>query len=395
MYPGSLFSRMRNSLFVCLILVVLLSSAGVGGLPPASAAPVVAAPVNLLQDPGFEAYTPNPYWAEYSTNYGTVLCTIDACGDGGGTAGPRTGLGWAWFGGIAVYEEGYVSQSVIIPAGSATLSFYFWIGAAAAGSGTADMFAARIDGVTIFSANATQINSYPSYTLVSVDVSAFANGATHTIMFYSVIDGQNVNFNLDDVALTVTSGQTFSDVPTNYWAWTYIESLYSSGITQGCATDPLRYCPENSVSRAQMAVFLERGLHGAGFVPPPASGTVFVDVPVSYWAASWIEEVYWDGITVGCTIPPPLTYCPENSVTRAQMAVFLLKSMYGRYYLPPAASGIFADVPLSHWATPWIEQLYAEGITTGCLSYPLSYCPENPVTRAQMAVFLVRTFNLP
>ncbi|HNC09483.1 MAG TPA: S-layer homology domain-containing protein, partial [Anaerolineales bacterium] len=62
-------------------------------------------------------------------------------------------------------------------------------------------------------------------------------------------------------------------------------------------------------------------------------------------------------------------------------------------YSPPPATGTFSDVPTDYWAAAWIEQLAAEGITSGCGSG--IYCPENPVTRAQMAVFLVKAFNLP
>jgi hypothetical protein len=77
------------------------------------------------------------------------------------------------------------------------------------------------------------------------------------------------------------------------------------------------------------------------------------------------------------------------------MAVFLLRSKYGASYSPPAVgpgTG-FGDVPPNYWAATFIKQLVAEGITVGCGSG--NYCPEAPVTRAQMAVFLVRTFNLP
>lgn len=152
------------------------------------------------------------------------------------------------------------------------------------------------------------------------------------------------------------------------------------------------YCPEDPVTRAQMAVFLGRGIHGSEFTPPSASG-IFEDVPVNYWAAKWIEQFYSDGITGGCGTNP-LRYCPEDLVTRAQMAVFLLRSKHGSSYTPPAASGIFADVPVTYWAANWIEQLYNEGITGGCASGPLRYCPEASVTRAQRAVFIVRTFGL-
>ena len=123
--------------------------------------------------------------------------------------------------------------------------------------------------------------------------------------------------------------------------------------------------------------------------PPPATGQVFADVPAGAFAAAWIEQLYREGITGGCGGG---NYCPNASVTRAQMAIFLLRSKHGAAYMPPAAVGIFADVPPGDPAAPWIEQLYREGITGGCSA--THYCPAGVVTRGQMAVFITRTFNL-
>ncbi len=186
---------------------------------------------------------------------------------------------------------------------------------------------------------------------------------------------------------------TFGDVPPTYWAWQYVETLHARGITTGCSASPLLYCPGAGVSRAQMAVFLVRAGHGPGFVPPPATG-IFADVPAGYWAADYVEQIYADGITSGCSLAP-LGYCPESILTRSQMAVFLLRAKHGALYFPPAATGtVFADVPADGFAADWIEQLAAEGITGGCATAPARYCPDSPVSRDQMAVFLVRTFNL-
>ena len=186
---------------------------------------------------------------------------------------------------------------------------------------------------------------------------------------------------------------TFADVPASYWAHDFVERLYDAGITGGCGSNPLTYCPEGTVTRAQMAIFLLRGIHGSNYVPPTVgSSTGFSDVPPTYWAAAWIKQLAAEGVTGGCGTG---TYCPEGAVTRAQMAIFLLRSKHGSSYVPPAvgSSTGFGDVPPTYWAAAWIKQLVAEGITTGCSAG--SYCPESPVTRAQMAVFLVRTFNLP
>ena len=74
------------------------------------------------------------------------------------------------------------------------------------------------------------------------------------------------------------------------------------------------------------------------------------------------------------------------------MAVFLLKTEHGPTYVPPACNGDFADVPCPSPFADWIEQLAAEQITGGCGGG--NYCPQNPNTRGQMAVFITKTFNL-
>ncbi|MBL8063023.1 MAG: S-layer homology domain-containing protein, partial [Anaerolineales bacterium] len=192
---------------------------------------------------------------------------------------------------------------------------------------------------------------------------------------------------------TVNKSPTFSDVPFDYWSWPYIESILNAGITGGCSSNPLSFCPTQSVTRAQMAVFILKGIHGQSFTPPSInSNTGFDDVASDYWAAAWIKQLAAEGITGGCGNG---NYCPENTVTRDQMAVFLLKAKYGSSYTPPAVNGNtgFSDVPADYWAAAWIKQLAAEAITGGCGGG--NYCPSNPVTRDQMAVFLQKTFGLP
>jgi len=172
----------------------------------------------------------------------------------------------------------------------------------------------------------------------------------------------------------------------------HIHAIYDVGITGGCTVNPLNYCPGATVTRAQMAVFLLRGIHGSLYVPPAAgTSTSFADVGIDYWAAAWIKQLVTEGITAGCGDG---NYCPETPVTRAQMAVFLLRAKYGAIYSPPVIgdSTGFGDINTSYWAAAWIKQLVAEGITAGCGSG--NYCPETPVSRDQMAVFLTKTFNL-
>lgn len=186
--------------------------------------------------------------------------------------------------------------------------------------------------------------------------------------------------------------QRFFDVSPSHWAYQAIEALGAAGITSGCAEYPTVYCPEGPVARDQMAVFLLRVLHGSNYKPPLATG-VFTDVPTDYWAAAWVEQLRVEGITSGCATEP-LSYCPSRNVSRAEMAVFLLRAKHGASYTPPAATGEFADVPASHWAAPWVEQLAREGVTSGCSVEVKAYCPDSTVDRAQMAVFITRAFQL-
>ena len=191
----------------------------------------------------------------------------------------------------------------------------------------------------------------------------------------------------------ISPGQAlFGDVPPGHWAEEAIYTIYDAGITNGCSTNPLLYCPDKTVSKAAMAVFLLRSMHGGNYTPPPATG-IFTDVDVNQWYAPWVEQLYREGITQGCSADP-LMYCPDRDVSKASMAVFLLRSIHGGNYTPPPATGIFTDVDVNQWYAPWVEQLYREGITQGCSADPLMYCPDRGVSRAAMALFLVRTFDL-
>jgi len=119
-------------------------------------------------------------------------------------------------------------------------------------------------------------------------------------------------------------------------------------------------------------------------------GGSFADVPSTSAFASVVERIYHSGVTAGCG-GSPLVYCPGEDVTRAQMAVFLLKARHGSSYLPPSCTGIFQDVPCPSPFADWIERLYAEGVSGGCGTNPQTYCPDASVTRAQMAVFLAKS----
>jgi hypothetical protein len=187
---------------------------------------------------------------------------------------------------------------------------------------------------------------------------------------------------------TLHIGESFADVPDTHMFYSFIETIFHYGITGGCGAPG--YCPGNPALRKQMAVFLLKSRYGPAYAPPPAVG-IFIDVPAADAFAPWIEDLYNRGITGGCSAVP-LLFCPNSAVLRQQMAVFLLKTLEGVAYTPPLCAGIFPDVTCPSLFADWIEELFNRGITGGC-GAP-GFCPTNPNTRGQMAVFLTKTFGL-
>jgi len=227
-----------------------------------------------------------------------------------------------------------------------------------------------------------QINATDVAALVAVQVS---------VKNPDLVESNKVTFNV----------YTFADALPGAWYWRYVEGFYAQKITTGCNVAPFRYCPDRAVTRAEMAVFILRSLHVDALpytpTPDPSVVGIFADVPVTgkEWMQPWIEEFYETGMTTGCDLNP-FRYCPERQVTRAEMAVFVLRAIHGATYQPPAAaSSSFSDVPIAgkEWMMPWIEEFYQENLTTGCAQSPLRYCPEQSVTRAEMATFLDRAFD--
>ena len=137
---------------------------------------------------------------------------------------------------------------------------------------------------------------------------------------------------------------------------------------------------------AQMATFLARALNLT--VPEGRAG--LSDVDESSVHAAGIKALYAAGITAGCS-QQPLQFCPQQPVTRAQMATFLARAL--NLTVPEGRAGL-SDVDESSVHAAGIKALYAAGITAGCSQQPLQFCPQQPVTRAQMATFLARALNL-
>ena len=233
----------------------------------------------------------------------------------------------------------------------------------------------------------------PSGLNSAVEIDATA-GTTYYIVVYSFAGAKSGGAAATTATLEFHA-TTFYDVPGNYPFWRYIEGFYAMGMTTGCGSTPFSYCPDNAATRADMAVFLLRAMHGGSYQPPPSTG-VFPDLPVAgkEWMQPWVEEFYREGLTTGCG-GDPLQFCPETPATRAVTAVYILRSTKGVSYQPPASTGVFADLPVAgkEWMQPWVEESYREGITTGCADNPLQYCPETSDTRGAVAAAISRAYS--
>jgi glucose/arabinose dehydrogenase len=179
---------------------------------------------------------------------------------------------------------------------------------------------------------------------------------------------------------------SFSDIPSDFWAEEYTERLFCNKITTGCSSEPLNYCPGKAVTRKQMAAFIIRAVEGepeGECTEPP-----FSDVLVDNFFCVFIKRMKELGITSGFGDG---TFRPNESVSRAQVAAFIVRALEGE---PPGdycvSSSPFLDVSSGHWACRYIKRLLELGITTGCGNG--NYCPGSNVTRAEMAAFLARAF---
>jgi len=210
----------------------------------------------------------------------------------------------------------------------------------------------------------------------------------------------------------------FGDVPSTESFVSYIEAIYNNGITTGCGNG--NYCPSDSVTRDQMAAFLVRatqvaagqstvnftcngGVSGAS-INCATTTAYFSDVPTTDQFFPYVQKLKELGITTGCGNGD---YCPSDSVTRDQMAAFLVRAtqvaagqstvnftcnggVSGASVNCATTTPYFSDVPTTDQFFPYVQKLYELGITTGCGNG--NYCPSENVTRDQMAAFLSRAF---
>lgn len=193
-------------------------------------------------------------------------------------------------------------------------------------------------------------------------------------------------------------GSSFNDVSAFSVFATDFEALRGARITTGCgASNPNGYCPADPVTRWMMAAFVQRAKRGhddiGSYTSPQQSP--FNDVPTTHAFYHYIAGMREDGITRGCGPANPGGYCPDDAVTREQMATFLVRALKGSGYLPPGCSGsVFLDVNCNSGLSRYVNEFERMGITSGYgVPGGREYRPFNQINRAEMAAFLQRAFR--
>jgi hypothetical protein len=211
----------------------------------------------------------------------------------------------------------------------------------------------------------------------TIPFSIAANSANTNRIGHIFIGGQ---------IFTIYQGARYNDVPVGHPFYLEIGKLSARGVTVGCGNG--NFCPNDLVPREQMAAFILRAK--GEFNPPTPAMQRFADVPPSNFFYNFIDRIAELGITQGCSA---VNYCPGDALLREQAAVFIIRGI-GEFSPPTPATQRYVDVPPSHPFYNFIDRLAALGITQGCSSAPPMFCPKGTMTRATMAVFLVRAFDL-
>ena len=175
-------------------------------------------------------------------------------------------------------------------------------------------------------------------------------------------------------------GAPYADVPAGTFYSEAVAALAAEGVFEGTECED-GFCPGEDLDRATMAVWTVRVLDGED--PEGAASTRFADVDGTHPHAAFIERLTELDVTAGCG--DGTNFCPDTTVTRAQMAVFLSRA----FDLAEGPDPGFGDVAPDAWHAADIAKLAASEITAGC-GDGTNFCPDTTVTRAQMATFLHR-----
>lgn len=154
-----------------------------------------------------------------------------------------------------------------------------------------------------------------------------AKGLSTFGISYALTRGQTAAgiVRLFDLPISEPATATFEDVPKTHLFFKFVETLYAQGITSGCSSSPRLYCPNNNITRGELAVFLAR----AGKLDTssaPATPT-FVDVPKTHQFYNFVEAINKAGWMIACT---PGKFCVNDKVLRGDMATVVTRVLRSR-----------------------------------------------------------------
>lgn len=182
------------------------------------------------------------------------------------------------------------------------------------------------------------------------------------------------------------SAITFIDVPSSYWAYTNIQHLSSLKVISGYenADKTFSFHPNENVTRAQAAKMI---IEAIGEKKATVTGQIFKDVPISYWAAGYIQRAYELGIFKGYENG---NFGINDTLKRAQMAKVIVEAYNFDYNGYTPSTPVFLDVNTDYWAYSYIEKMHYNGMSNG---NNYRFLPEDVITRAQFSAFLSRAIN--
>ncbi len=198
------------------------------------------------------------------------------------------------------------------------------------------------------------------------------------------------------ISVSPSMSAEFNDVPPSASYFDAANLMFEAGVTTGCvqgSTPQTRsFCPNDNVTREQTAAFIVRAVTGsttpAIYNPTP----YFTDVPTTNPFFPHIQKLVDLGITSGCA---PGLFCPTDTIPRWQIAILMVRArlaLYGASFTT-ATTPYFEDVPADVEGNgvpfPFIQRAYEEHMTNGCATSPLIYCPDDMVTRGEMASFIM------
>jgi S-layer homology domain len=202
---------------------------------------------------------------------------------------------------------------------------------------------------------------------------------------------------LGNLAYAVMEGgspasQFFNDVPTSDPYFDYVSLMNTDGITAGCSTSPSLYCPNTPVTRAQMSVFIVAAINRAlGTSLTYTQTPYFQDVPSTSTYFPFVQRIKDLGITAGCSTSPAL-FCPDDSISQGQMAVFMIVGWMLENNLSTftyTTTPYFTDVQPGDIYFKFVQKMRDLGIWMGCSQ--TQYCESSAVTRDQMAPMIMRS----